>query len=420
MSHEQRQANKIFISYSHCNRDTLERLRVHLKPLERDDLIDPWDDTRLKTGQLWKDEIKNALATAKVAVLLVSADFLASDFIATEELPPLLAAERARGLIIMPVIVGPCRYTETPGLAQFMSVNDPARPISTMRKPDREAIWVKLAKDIEEAIGRPWVSPTDSTTKPLRVVILDRRNLQADEPPLRRLEAELSRCGHQVFADRALKIGFDPTRWVEEIKARVRQADVVIPLLSADSVQSEMLTWEIDEAYKEARQRGWPRLLPVRVNYAEPLPPELGAILDRLPFHFQVWRGPQDDDRLVADLVPVLHGTEPMKPPPPIAFPVGGLPLDAKSYVQRRSDPIFHAAIARRDSIVLVRGVRQMGKTSLLARGLQLAEEDGARVAFTDFQRLNQSELESLGCSSLCYRHFHAARGNSIGSSVRI
>ena len=156
MSHEQRQANKIFISYSHHNRDTLERLRVHLKPLERDDLIDPWDDTRLKTGQLWKDEIKNVLATAKVAVLLVSADFLASDFIATEELPPLLAAERARGLIIMPVILGPCRYTETPGLAQFMSVNDPARPISKMRKPDREAIWVKLAKDIEEAIGRPW------------------------------------------------------------------------------------------------------------------------------------------------------------------------------------------------------------------------------------------------------------------------
>ena len=394
MSHEQRQANKIFISYSHRNRDTLERLRVHLKPLERDDLIDPWDDTRLKTGQLWKDEIKNALATAKVAVLLVSADFLASDFIATEELPPLLAAERARGLIIMPVIVGPCRYTETPGLAQFMSVNDPARPISKMRKPDREAIWVKLAKDIEEAIGRP-VSRTDSATTPLRVVILDRRNLQTDEPPLRLLEAELSGRGHQVFADRALKIGTDLTRWAEEIKARVRQADVVIPLLSADSVQNEMLTWEIHQAYDEARQRGLPRLLPVRVNYAKPLPQELGAILDRLQYHF-LWIGPQDDERLVADLVQVLHGTRPMVPPPPIAFPVGGLPLDAQSYVQRRSDPIFHAAIARRDSIVLVRGARQMGKTSLLARGLQRAEEGGARVAFTDFQRLNQSELESL------------------------
>ena len=175
----------------------------------------------------------------------------------------------------------------------------------------------------------------------------------------------------------------------------VRQADVVIPLLSADSVQNEMLRWEIHQAYDEARQRGLPRLLPVRVNYAKPLPQELGAILDRLQYHF-LWIGPQDDERLVADLVPVLHGTRPMVPPPPIAFPVGGLPLDAQSYVQRRSDPIFHAAIARRDSIVLVRGARQMGKTSLLARGLQRAEEDGARVAFTDFQRLNQSELESL------------------------
>ena len=169
----------------------------------------------------------------------------------------------------------------------------------------------------------------------------------------------------------------------------------MIPLLSADSVQSEMLTWEIHQAYDEARQRGLPRLLPVHVNYAKPLPQELGVILDRLQYHF-LWIGPQDDERLVADLVRVLHGTSPMVPPPPIAFPVGGLPLDAQSYVQRRSDPIFHAAIARRDSIVLVRGARQMGKTSLLARGLQRAEEGGARVAFTDFQRLNQSELESL------------------------
>jgi len=265
-----------------------------------------------------------------------------------------------------------------------------------MRKPDREAVWVKLAKDIEEAIGRPWVSPTDSTTTPLQVVILDRRNLQTDEPPLRLLKAELDRRGHQVFADRAMKIGSDLTRWAKEIETRVRQADVVIPFLSTDSVQNEMLRWEIHQAYDEARQRGLPRLLPVRVAFAKPLPQELGAILDRLPYHF-VWLGPQDDERLVAELIPVLHGTRPMKPPPPIAFPVGGLPLDAQSYVQRRSDPDVHAAIARRDSIVLVRGARQMGKTSLLARGLQRAEErGGVRVAFTDFQRLNQSELESL------------------------
>ena len=145
----------------------------------------------------------------------------------------------------------------------------------------------------------------------------------------------------------------------------------------------------------------------------KPLPQELGAILNRLPSHI-LWLGPQDDDRLVADLVPVLHGPEPMVPPPPIVFPVGGLSLDAQSYVQRRSDPIFHAAIARRDSIVLVRGARQMGKTSLLARGLQ-RRGGRARVAFTDFQRLNQSELESL---ETCYKALGAGLAEALELDV--
>ena len=155
----QRPPAKVFISYSHRDRAALERLQVHLKPLEREGLVERWDDTRIQSGGRWKDEIRDALATARVAVLLVSADFLASDFIAAEELPPLLEAERARGLVILPVILGPCRYNETPSLAQFQAVNNPARPLSKMRKPEREAVWVKLVNDIEKALGRPVRSP---------------------------------------------------------------------------------------------------------------------------------------------------------------------------------------------------------------------------------------------------------------------
>src|SRR5206468_2028626 len=58
-------------------------------------------------------------------------------------------------------------------------------------------------------------------------------------------------------------------------------------------------------------------------------------------------------------------------------------------------DAEFHAAIARQDSIVLVKGTRQVGKTSLLARGIQQAREAGARVVLTDFQMFNVSHLES-------------------------
>jgi DNA-binding SARP family transcriptional activator len=76
--------------------------------------------------------------------------------------------------------------------------------------------------------------------------------------------------------------------------------------------------------------------------------------------------------------------------------PVGGaVPLDSKFYIVRSTDAEFHAAIARRDCIVMVKGARQVGKTSLLARGLQQAREAGAQVVLTHFQTFNAAHLES-------------------------
>mgnify|MGYP002784236050 CR=1 FL=1 len=76
--------------------------------------------------------------------------------------------------------------------------------------------------------------------------------------------------------------------------------------------------------------------------------------------------------------------------------PVGGaVPLDSRFYIERNTDSEFRTAVTRRDSIVLVKGARQVGKTSLLARSLQQAREAGARVALADFQMFNASHLNS-------------------------
>jgi serine/threonine protein kinase len=76
--------------------------------------------------------------------------------------------------------------------------------------------------------------------------------------------------------------------------------------------------------------------------------------------------------------------------------PAGGaVPLNSGFYMVRQTDEKFRAAIARQDSIVLVKGSRQVGKTSLLARGLQQAREHGAQVVVTDFQNLSAAELGS-------------------------
>src|SRR6266850_4102552 len=74
----------------------------------------------------------------------------------------------------------------------------------------------------------------------------------------------------------------------------------------------------------------------------------------------------------------------------------GAVPLDSQFYIVRETDEDFLQAIKRRDSIVLVKGARQMGKTSLLARGLQQARMAGAAVVLTDFQKLNAPHLASV------------------------
>jgi TIR domain len=143
---------KIFISYCHRDKEYLERLLVHLKPLEREGLIDPWVDTRLKAGEHWKKEIEVALQQASVAIILVSADSLASDFVVRNELPPILAKAKEDGTLVIPIVVKPCRFGRDPHLSQFHSHNAPDRPLQSISDWERESIFDSLAQRLEEAV----------------------------------------------------------------------------------------------------------------------------------------------------------------------------------------------------------------------------------------------------------------------------
>jgi hypothetical protein len=142
----------IFVSYSHKDREWLERLQVHLKPLERDGLFEFWDDTRIQTGDEWRQEINDALNSAAAAVLLISADFVASDFIAAEELPPLLAAAQKEGVKILPLILSPSRFEKIESLSRFQSVNPPSKPLIKLGKGEQEEYLVKLSDDVLGAV----------------------------------------------------------------------------------------------------------------------------------------------------------------------------------------------------------------------------------------------------------------------------
>jgi nucleotide-binding universal stress UspA family protein len=143
----------VFISYSHADAEWLERLQKHLRPLQRQG-VDVWDDTRLRAGERWREEIREALAATKVAILLISADFLASDFIVTNELPPLLKAAEEDGATILPLIISPCRFTRMESLSRFQAVNDPAKPLVQMRRANREKVLDDVTRAVEDALKR--------------------------------------------------------------------------------------------------------------------------------------------------------------------------------------------------------------------------------------------------------------------------
>ncbi len=148
----QKNIKSIFVSYSHNDNEYLERLRIHLKPFEKKGQIDLWVDTKIKAGEKWKDKINSALEKSTIAILLISADFLASDFIVDNELPPLLKAAEEKGKVILPLIVKPCRFTSDDNLSKFQAINDPKHPLSKLSENDKEEMYVKVADYVDNLV----------------------------------------------------------------------------------------------------------------------------------------------------------------------------------------------------------------------------------------------------------------------------
>jgi hypothetical protein len=146
----------------------------------------------------------------------------------------------------------------------------------------------------------------------------------------------------------------------------------------------------------------------------------LASILDRIQYF--LWEGEQDNLGLVTELIEALKRSasieplgetpKPVKPaagvatravagagilrPPALEAIGGAVPLDSAYYVPRPVDTEFRTSLSNHDSIILIKGARQMGKTSLLARGLEFARQQGDKAVSTDFQKFNAVNFTSV------------------------
>ncbi len=144
----------VFISYSHKDEIWKDRLRPHLKMLEQQGRLITWDDRNIDAGDTWYDEIKNTMQHAAVAVCLISADYLASDFCVKEEIPYLLERRANDGMLLLPVLIRPCFWEGIDWLRAIQMLPRDGKSVAKDFKDDWDTPFALVAETVFQATDR--------------------------------------------------------------------------------------------------------------------------------------------------------------------------------------------------------------------------------------------------------------------------
>jgi small GTP-binding protein len=149
-------ALKVFISYSHKDEEFKDELVTMLAGLQRRGVIDAWQDRRIEAGDEWYQEIQDAMNDCDLAILLVSANFIASSFIQDEELTRLLQRRMEEGLRVVPIVVKPCMWQSEPIIKDIQVLPRDGEPVITFSKDTgaRDQVWTDIAREIEKRAKR--------------------------------------------------------------------------------------------------------------------------------------------------------------------------------------------------------------------------------------------------------------------------
>ncbi len=142
----------VFISYNHSDSRWKDDLVRQLGVLEREGLIEAWHDGRIPPGADWLPSIEAAMAEARVAVFIVSAHFLNSEFVRRKEIPALMDRRRKEGLRIIPLIARPCPWQKVPWLAAIQARPHNAKTLAELGGARAQRVLSDLAEEIHESV----------------------------------------------------------------------------------------------------------------------------------------------------------------------------------------------------------------------------------------------------------------------------
>ena len=138
----------IFVSYSHLDNDWRKRFKRISTPLSRAESMIFWDDKDIKMGE-WEKQIEEKMKDAVAAVLLVSDNFLASDYIVNKELPYLIRASKTRDLKIVWAYLEPCDIKRFPQIMKFQAMGE-LTPMAAMSRWEWKQTMLKGCDMIDE------------------------------------------------------------------------------------------------------------------------------------------------------------------------------------------------------------------------------------------------------------------------------
>lgn len=138
---------RLFFSYSHKDEQLRDELEAHLSVLRHQGIISGWHDRRISPGASWSEEINANLEASHIILMLVSADFLASEYCYKIEMLQALRKHDTKRARAIPVIVRPVDWSGTP-LAELQALPRDAKPVTSWA--NRDDAWVDVCRKIRE------------------------------------------------------------------------------------------------------------------------------------------------------------------------------------------------------------------------------------------------------------------------------